>query len=345
MARFIDEVEITVKAGDGGRGAVSFRREKFVPKGGPDGGDGGRGGNVVIKADRRMSCLLDLRYKRRYESERGEHGMGRNCSGKSGEDLLIRVPTGTIIKEVSTGIILKDLTKDGEEFIPAKGGRGGKGNAHFVSSTHQAPRFAQPGEEGGEQELRLELKLLADVALIGFPNAGKSTLISRISAAKPKIASYPFTTLVPNLGVVEYGDFGGYVVADIPGLIEGAHEGKGLGIRFLKHIERSRLLIHLLDLSPDTGRDPVLDFEKVNEELEKFNPDLAMRPQIVALNKVDITEAREEATKLLKIFKDKDIKVFEISGVTGKGLKELVEFTGLELERMRESDEEERDSK
>jgi GTP-binding protein len=334
--RFIDEVEITVKAGNGGRGCVSFRREKFVPKGGPDGGDGGKGGDLVFVTDSRISSLIDLRYKRRYEAKNGQHGMGSNCYGKKGEDLLIRVPPGTIIKDAATEVVIKDLVIDGEDFILRSGGRGGKGNAHFVSSTHQAPRYAQPGEEGEELLVRLELKLLADVAIIGFPNAGKSTLISHVSAAKPKIADYPFTTLVPNLGVVKFGDFGGYVMADIPGLIEGAHTGKGLGIRFLKHIERTRLLIHLLDLSPDTARDPLEDFALVNEELRRFNPELADRPMVVALNKVDITEADEKAEELLKFFTGKGIKVFRVSAVTGAGLKGLIDYVGTELVRLRD---------
>ncbi|MBI5560648.1 MAG: GTPase ObgE [Deltaproteobacteria bacterium] len=332
---FIDEAKILVKAGDGGRGCVSFRREKYVPKGGPSGGDGGKGGDVVIKADGRITSLIDLRYRRHYSAGRGQHGMGSLCHGKDALGVTIRVPAGTVVKDGESGDVLADLTKEGEEFILAKGGRGGKGNAHFKTSTHQSPRFAQPGEKGEERNLKLELKLLADVGLIGFPNAGKSTLISRISSARPKIADYPFTTLIPNLGVVKFGEFGGFVVADIPGLIQGAHRGKGLGIRFLKHIERTSLLIHLLDLSPDTGRDPVADFNAVNIELKEFNLGLSKRPQVVCLNKIDIPEAREAAVELLKFFRDKGITVFMISSATGEGTKELVDHVGSAVEGLK----------
>ncbi len=332
---FIDEVSIVVKAGDGGRGCVSFRREKYVPRGGPDGGDGGDGGDVIIRAESRITSLIDLRYRRRYTAQRGQHGMGSDRHGKNGRSVTIRVPVGTVVKDEETGEVLADLTRDGQEFVCARGGRGGKGNARFATPTNQAPRYAQPGEEGEERHLRLELKLLADVGIIGFPNAGKSTLIAHISAARPKIADYPFTTLVPNLGVVRYGDFGGFVVADIPGLVEGAHRGKGLGTRFLKHIERTSVFIHLLDLSPATGRDPLEDYRIVNEELRLFNPELAQRPQVVALNKVDITGARERAVELLKFFNAKGIKVQAISAVTGEGLKELVDYVGSMVERLR----------
>jgi GTPase len=338
--KFIDEAKITVKAGDGGRGCVSFRREKYIPKGGPDGGNAGKGGDVVFVADSRLSSLLDFQYKREFEAERGEHGMGSLCSGRNGHDLRIHLPVGTLIKDAETGELLADLVEDGREYICCKGGRGGKGNAHFATSTHQTPRFAQPGEPGEARILKLELKLLADVGIIGFPNAGKSTLISHISAAKPKIADYPFTTLVPHLGVVQYGDFGGYVVADIPGLIEGAHEGKGLGIKFLKHIERTRLFIHVLDLSPFTERDPVEDFKTVNKELKAFNQELAKRPQVVALNKVDITEANDALPELLKFFKGLGIKVFPISAATGKGLGELINHVGKEVETIKNAEKE-----
>lgn len=333
--KFIDEAKIYVKAGDGGRGCVSFRREKYVPKGGPDGGNGGKGGDVIFIADNRLSSLLDFQYKREFSADRGQHGMGSLCSGKNGEDLVIKLPIGTLIKDQETGEILSDLTHDNETFLCCKGGRGGKGNAHFATSTHQTPRFAQPGEAGTERHLKLELKLLADVGIIGFPNAGKSTLISHISAAKPKIADYPFTTLMPHLGIVQYGDFGGFVVADIPGLIEGAHEGKGLGIKFLKHIERTRLFIHVLDLSPFTERDPKEDFKVVNNELRSFNPELAAREQVVALNKVDITEAAERLPELLNFFEGLGIKVFPISSATGKGLGDLVNHVGKEVERLK----------
>lgn len=331
--RFIDEAIISVKSGDGGRGNISFRREKYVPKGGPDGGNGGAGADVIFVADVCLSSLLDFRYRREYEAESGQNGMGSLCTGRDGEDLIIRVPVGTLIKNEDTGEVLADLVAAGQRYICCKGGRGGKGNAHFATSTHQTPRFSQPGEPGLALRLRLELKLLADVGIIGFPNAGKSTLISHISAAKPKVADYPFTTLVPNLGVVKFGSFGGFVIADIPGLVEGAHEGKGLGVKFLKHIERTRIFIHMLDLSPLTGREPLDDWKTVNKELAAFNPELSKRPQVVALNKIDITEAKESAPELLKYFADRDIKVFAISAATGHGLTPLVNYIGNEVER------------
>ena len=332
--KFIDEAKIHVKAGDGGRGCVSFRREKYVPKGGPDGGDGGKGGDVVFIADTRLTSLLDFKYRRHFRAERGEHGKGSLRHGRNGRDLVVKVPVGTVIKDAETGDVLSDLTEQGQTFVCAKGGRGGRGNARFATSTNRAPRYAEPGEPGEERWLKLELKLLADVGIIGFPNAGKSTLISCISAARPKVAGYPFTTLRPHLGVVRYNEDRTFVVADIPGLVKGAHRGRGLGIRFLKHIERTRLLLHLLDLSPDTGRDPVEDFDVVNKELRAFNTGLSRRPQVVALNKIDLPGAREKAGQLLKYFSDKGIKVFLISAVTGEGLKELVDFLGAELERL-----------
>ncbi|MDH4227359.1 MAG: GTPase ObgE [Deltaproteobacteria bacterium] len=334
---FIDEAKITVKAGDGGRGCVSFRREKYVPKGGPDGGDGGHGGDVTFVADSNLTSLIDFRYKRIYEAERGEHGMGSGCHGRNGHNVEIKVPAGTLIKDLETDEVIIDLTENEQRFTVVKGGRGGKGNARFASSTNQAPRRAQPGMPGEERALKLELKLLADVGIIGFPNAGKSTLISAISAAKPKIADYPFTTLIPNLGVVKFGEYGGFVVADIPGLIEGAHEGKGLGTRFLKHIERTSMFVHVVDLSPETEREPKDDFDIVNAELKKFNVKLAKRPQVVALNKTDITGAKERGAKLLKFLERKGIKVFEISAASGKGLKQLVDYVGKEVVKLRKS--------
>ncbi|MEK6532052.1 MAG: GTPase ObgE [Deltaproteobacteria bacterium] len=333
--KFIDEAEILVAAGHGGRGCVSFRREKYVPKGGPDGGDGGDGGDIVFVADQRLTSLLDFRYRREYKAERGEHGMGSLCHGKNGMDLVIKVPVGTLIKDTASGEDIADLTKDGEVFLCCRGGRGGKGNAHFKTSTHQTPRFAQPGMDGGEGRLKLVLKLLADVGIIGFPNAGKSTLISMISAARPKIAQYPFTTLVPNLGVVRFGDFGGFVVADIPGLVEGAHRGKGLGVKFLKHIERTGLFIHVLDLCPPEDKDPVLDFKAVIAELKAFNEKLSERPQIVALNKIDVPEARQRVPQMLNFFNALGIKVFAISAATGEGVKDLVACVGMEVEKIR----------
>ncbi|MCZ6639509.1 MAG: GTPase ObgE [Candidatus Dadabacteria bacterium] len=324
MVKFIDEAKIYIKAGDGGRGCVSFRREKYVPRGGPNGGDGGNGGDIIMVARRNMSSLLDHRYQQHYRAKRGEHGRGKDQHGKNSEHLLIPVPMGTIVKDFETEEFLGDLTENNQELILAKAGRGGKGNARFVSSTNQAPKEAEPGGEGEEKTLKLELKLLADVGLLGFPNAGKSTLISTISAARPKIADYPFTTLVPNLGVVSYGDGATFVLADIPGLIEGAHEGAGLGIQFLRHIERTKILIHLLDLSPITQRDPIEDYETMNRELKAYSEELSKKPQILALNKIDITEVREDIGKIEKHFSKSGVKTFPISSATGEGTKELV---------------------
>ncbi len=335
MVKFIDEAKIYVKAGDGGRGCVSFRREKFVPRGGPNGGDGGNGADVIMIAKRNMTSLLDHRYQQHYKAKRGVHGKGKDQHGKNAEDLLIPVPLGTMIKDFESGAFYGDLTEDGQTLVIARGGKGGRGNARFVTPTNQAPKEAEPGVPGQEKTLKLELKLLADVGLLGFPNAGKSTLISTISAAKPKIADYPFTTLVPNLGVVSYGDGATFVVADIPGIIEGAHEGAGLGIQFLKHIERTKILVHLLDLSPITERDPIEDYEKLNHELISFSEELSKRPQIVALNKIDITEAREELERLEKHFNDLGIKTFPISSATGEGTKELVWELAKEVEKLK----------
>lgn len=318
--KFVDEVQIKAISGHGGAGCVSFRREKYIPRGGPNGGDGGKGGDVIITAHARLNTLLDLRYNKVNAAKKGEPGGGRDCHGKNAEDLRVAVPVGTVIKDAETGVQLIDLIEDGQTFVAAKGGRGGKGNAHFVSSTRRSPRFAQPGEEGEEIELRLELKLLADVGIIGFPNAGKSTLISKISEAKPKIADYPFTTLTPNLGVVRYKEFGSFVVADIPGLVEGAHKGIGLGIRFLKHIERTSLFIHVIDLSGLTDRDPLKDFDIINSELTEFNPALANNPQIVALNKVDLLGDRTGVDEIKEVLLKKGYKVFPISAATGEGL-------------------------
>ncbi|MBI5682282.1 MAG: GTPase ObgE [Deltaproteobacteria bacterium] len=328
---FIDEALIYVKAGNGGRGCVSFRREKYVPKGGPDGGDGGDGGDVIIIGDKRLSSLLDFKYKKNYIAERGQHGKGSNWHGRNGKSITIHVPVGTVIKDAESGEIIEDIISDGQKLLISKSGRGGKGNAHFVSSTFQTPRFAQPGEEGEEKNLKLELKLLADVGIIGFPNAGKSTLISRISKAKPKIADYPFTTIRPYLGVVHVGDYANFVVADIPGLIEGAHEGKGLGIRFLKHVERTSIFIHLIDISPFSNREPEKDFEVINKELAAFNPALKNKKQIIALNKIDIPDARERLPNLLKFFESKGIKTFAVSAATGEGLDELIRYAAQEV--------------
>ncbi|HWP91395.1 MAG TPA: GTPase ObgE [Thermodesulfobacteriota bacterium] len=335
MVKFIDEAKIYVKSGRGGKGCVSFRREKFVPRGGPNGGDGGDGGDVIIIAKQNMTSLLDHRYKQHYRAKNGEHGRGKDQHGKSAPPLFVPVPVGTVVKEFYTGEILGDLTSDGQTLLVAKGGRGGRGNARFATSTNQAPKYAEPGEEGEEKTLVLELKLLADAGIIGFPNAGKSTLISRISAARPKIADYPFTTLVPNLGVVSYNQDKSFVVADIPGLIKGAHEGAGLGIKFLRHIERSRILIHVLDLSPLNDRDPIEDFRVMNEELEAYSPELRNKPQVIAPNKIDITEAREKLNRVKSYFNNLGIEVFPISSVTGEGVNELIREVGRRLDRLK----------
>src|SRR3972149_4030481 len=335
MVKFVDEAKIYVKSGRGGKGCVSFRREKFVPRGGPNGGDGGNGGSVILIARQNMSSLLDHRYKQHYKAENGEHGRGKDQHGKNAPTLLVPVPVGTVVKDFFTGEILGDLTEDGDTLVVAKGGRGGRGNARFATPTNRAPRYAEPGEEAEERTLLLELKLLADVGIIGFPNAGKSTLISRISAARPKIADYPFTTLIPNLGVVSYNEGKTFVVADIPGLIKGAHEGTGLGIKFLRHIERTKVLIHLLDLSPLTERDPIEDCHVMNKELEAYSPDLIRKPQIIAPNKIDITEAREKLKGIKTYFKKLGIEVFPISSATGEGLKRLIEEVGKRLERLK----------
>jgi len=335
MVKFVDEAKIYVKSGRGGKGCVSFRREKFVPRGGPNGGDGGNGGDVIVIARQNMSSLLDHHYKQHYKAENGEHGRGKDQHGKNAPVLLVPVPVGTVVKDFFTREILGDLTENVQTLIVAKGGRGGRGNARFATPTNRAPRYAEPGEEAEEKTLLLELKLLADVGIIGFPNAGKSTLISRISAARPKIADYPFTTLIPNLGVVSYNEGKTFVVADIPGLIKGAHEGTGLGIKFLRHIERTKVLIHLLDLSPLTERDPIEDCHVMNKELEAYSPDLIRKPQIIAPNKIDITEAREKLKGIKTYFKKLGIEVFPISSATGEGLKRLIEEVGKRLERLK----------
>ncbi|MBI1810837.1 MAG: GTPase ObgE [Nitrospirae bacterium] len=322
--QFVDYTKIYVKAGDGGRGCVAFRREKYVPRGGPSGGDGGRGGHIIFRASRELNTLLDLRYQREYRAKRGQHGMGKKMHGKDGEDRIIPVPVGTIIKDADTEEVLADLDSEGVETIIAKAGRGGQGNAHFATPTRQAPKFAQPGEEGEEKNLVIELKLLADVGLIGLPNAGKSTLISVISSARPKIADYPFTTLTPNLGVVKLKDFRSFVVADIPGLIEGAHKGAGLGFQFLRHVERTSMLLHLVDASDMPETDPVEDLKKINKELELYSSKLLKKPQAVVGTKTDIAIEKKRLRKLAKYCKSKNIDFFPVSAVTGKGIKELL---------------------
>ena len=318
----VDEVKITVKAGDGGNGCLAFRREKFVPRGGPSGGDGGRGGDVFMVATRHRDTLLHFRFNPEYTAQRGRHGEGSNRTGHEGESVTIQVPVGTVVFDPETGEQLFDFTEDGQMWLAAKAGRGGRGNARFTSSTHQAPTEHEDGKPGEFKTLRLELKLLADVGLIGYPNAGKSTLISRISAARPKIADYPFTTLEPNLGVVQLPNERSYVVADIPGLIEGAHEGKGLGIQFLKHVERTKVLAHLVDMS-ETGRDPKHDFESIMAELEKFSPDMATKPMLVIASKMDVAQDSKKVSALKRLAKKRGLPFFEISSATGQGIEEL----------------------
>jgi|Deesub1362A_J573_1020465.scaffolds.fasta_scaffold00823_3 GTP-binding protein len=330
--QFVDWVKVRVKAGDGGRGCVSFRREKYVPRGGPDGGDGGRGGHIILKATRNVNTLIDVKYKQYYRAERGEHGKGKQMHGRDGKDLIIPVPVGTVIKDEQSGEVLADLTSEGQEFIAARGGRGGLGNVHFKSPTRQAPRFAQSGEKGEERMLILELKLLADVGLVGLPNAGKSTLLSAISSARPKIADYPFTTLTPVLGVVKYQDFRSFVVADIPGLIEGAHRGSGLGFRFLRHVERTSILLHLVDISEMARGDPVEAFEKINRELALYSPELILKPQVVAGTKLDIKGNGQRLDRLARYCNDNGYIFFAISAVTGEGLGELMGYLGRRVE-------------
>jgi GTP-binding protein len=322
--KFIDYTKIYVKAGDGGRGCVSFRREKYVPKGGPDGGDGGRGGHVIFRATKELNTLLDFRYKKEYRAEKGQHGMGKKMHGRDGSDLIIRVPVGTLIKDAGTEEVLADLDGEGTEKVIAKAGRGGLGNSHFATPTRQVPRFAQPGEEGEERSLILELKLLADVGLIGLPNAGKSTLISVISSARPKIADYPFTTLVPNLGVVKFGEYKSFVVADIPGLIEGAHRGVGLGFQFLRHVERTSMLLHLVDISDNEEGDPVSILRKINRELELYSPVLVEKKQVVAGTKLDAAGSKKRLNALSRYCKREGIDFFPISAVTGQGVNRLL---------------------
>ncbi len=321
---FIDYAKIYVNAGKGGNGAVSFRREKYIAAGGPDGGDGGKGGDVYFEVDSDTNTLIDFRYKKKFKAENGQNGEGARKSGKSGEDLYIKVPIGTIIKDAKTEEVLADMSEKGQKTLVLKGGRGGKGNTHFATSTRQAPRFSQGGEEGEEKELILELKLLADVGLIGFPSVGKSTILSVVTAATPKIADYHFTTLEPNLGVVkpEYGD--SFVMADIPGLIEGASEGTGLGIQFLRHIERTRLLLHVIDVSASEGRNPVEDFYIINKELEKYSKKLAKRKQIIVANKIDAMQDPKLYEDLEKLAKKNNMEIFKISAATGEGIKELI---------------------
>ena len=323
--QFIDEARVHVRAGKGGNGAVAFRREKFVPKGGPSGGDGGDGASVIMVVDGGMSTLLDFRYRKEYQAPAGQPGANKDKYGRSGEDLILRVPPGTQIYDDTTGELMADLRRDGERFVVAHGGKGGRGNIHFATSTDRAPRRSEPGLPGEERALRLELKLLADVGLLGFPNVGKSSLIARVSAARPKVADYPFTTLVPNLGMVRIAGERSFVVADVPGLIEGAHRGAGLGDRFLRHLERTRVLVHLLDATAGNGRTPLRDYEALNRELRLYDPELAKRPQIVALNKIDVPEVRRKLKTLAGPFKRRGLELLAVSAATGEGVPQLLE--------------------
>ena len=335
---FTDYVKISVKSGDGGDGAVSFRREKYVAAGGPDGGDGGKGGDVYFTVDPDSNTLVDFRYKKKFKAENGKNGEGARRYGRGGEDLYIKVPLGTIIKDAETGKVLADLCEQGQTELVFPGGRGGKGNSHFATSTRQAPHFSQGGEKGIEKEVILELKLLADVGLIGFPNVGKSTFLSTVTSATPKIADYHFTTLEPNLGVVknEYGN--SFVIADIPGIIEGASEGTGLGLQFLRHIERTRLLLHVIDVSGIEGRNPVDDFNIINDELKKYSEKLSTRTQIIVASKADLIQDEEQYNELVKLANEKNMKIFKISSVTGEGVKELLDHVSETLKTLPKED-------
>jgi GTP-binding protein len=331
---FIDRVKIKVRGGGGGNGVTAFRREKFVPRGGPSGGNGGRGGDVWLVADSSLNTLLHLRYNPEHKAERGGHGEGSDRSGRDAADVTVRVPVGTQVLDTETGDLLHDLAADGERWLAARGGRGGFGNAHFATSTNRAPRYHQEGAPGEERELQLELKLLADVGLVGFPNAGKSTLISTVSAAKPKVADYPFTTLEPHLGVVDLGEYRTFVVADIPGLIEGAHQGAGLGDRFLRHVERTKLLLHLVDVSSASGRDAVSDYETINRELSAYDERLAERPQIVVATKTDALDEPERLESLRRRAAEDGREFHAISAATNRGVRELVQAVARKLDEL-----------
>ena len=331
---FTDYTKIIIKSGDGGDGAISFRREKYVAAGGPDGGDGGKGGDVYFKVDKDKNTLIDFRYNKKFKAKNGENGSGVKCNGKYGEDIYIGVPIGTVIKDAETGKVVADLSTPNQIELVLKGGRGGKGNSHFATPTRQVPRFAQDGEKGEEKEIILELKLLADVGLLGFPNVGKSTFLSTVTSARPKIANYEFTTLEPNLGVVKSKNGESFVIADIPGIIEGASEGVGLGIQFLRHIERTRLLLHLIDVSGVSRRDPVEDFNIINAELKKYSEKLAERKQILVATKIDSMQDESLLTELENLAKQKDIKMFKISSVTGEGVDELLDYVSETLKTL-----------
>jgi GTP-binding protein len=337
--QFLDRARLVVKGGDGGNGVTAFRREKFVPRGGPSGGDGGRGGSVFMESTTQLNTLLQFRFNPEYRAGRGRHGEGSNRHGRDGEDITVLIPVGTIVSDAETGELVHDFSIAGERINIAPGGRGGRGNARFATSTNRAPRYHQDGEPGIVRTLQLELKLIADIGLVGFPNVGKSTLISRISAARPKIADYPFTTLEPNLGVVTYGDGDTYVVADIPGLIEGAHEGTGLGLEFLRHIERTKLLLHVVDVS-STERDPVEDFLTISNELKLYKSDLLDKPQVVAASKMDAVDDLERVERLRHFAEQQGLEMFEISAVTGQGIKQLINALGKKIEQLRLKSEE-----
>lgn len=324
---FVDRTEIYIRSGKGGDGHVSFRREKYVPAGGPDGGDGGKGGDLIFEVDEGLNTLSDYRYKRKFAAEDGQNGSKKKCSGKDGSDLILKVPPGTVIIEKTTGKIVADMSGDNRREVVLRGGRGGKGNHHYATSTMQAPKYAQPGQQGMEMTVILELKVIADVGLVGFPNVGKSTLLSRVTNAKPKIGNYHFTTISPNLGVVDLDEGGGFVIADIPGLIEGASEGLGLGHKFLRHIERTKVIIHIVDAASTEGRDPIEDIRLINDELTSYNPELAKLPQVIAANKIDVLYGEEEEQvikRLKKAFEPEGFEIFAISAVSGKGVKELL---------------------
>lgn len=322
---FTDYTKIFIKAGDGGNGVATFRREKYVAAGGPDGGDGGNGGNIYFKVDKDRNTLIDFRYNKKFKAKNGENGSGNHCNGKYGEDLYIKVPIGTVVKDAVTGKVIADLSHENQVELIQKGGRGGRGNSHFATATRQAPRFSEDGEKIDEKEIILELKLLADVGLLGFPNVGKSTFLARVTDAKPKIANYHFTTIVPNLGVVKTKDGSGFVIADIPGIIEGASEGVGLGIQFLRHVERSRLLLHFLDASGEEGRNPIEDFYAINSELKKYSEKLSTRKQIIVANKIDAIQDDSILKEIEKLAKKEKLELFKISGVTGDGVEALID--------------------
>ncbi|HOQ08386.1 MAG TPA: GTPase ObgE [Clostridiales bacterium] len=331
---FIDRAKIYIKAGNGGNGIISFRREKYVPAGGPDGGDGGKGGDIVFEVDEGLRTLIDFKYRRKYVAESGENGGPAKRTGKSGRDLVIKVPPGTVVKDAETGRILADMVEPGQKTVVARGGKGGAGNWHFATPTRQVPNFAKPGDPGEEYTVELELKMVADVGLVGFPNAGKSTLLSKVTAARPKIADYPFTTLEPNLGVVRVDEGASFLLEDIPGLIEGAHRGVGLGFDFLRHVERCRMFLHIVDVAGVDGRDPVEDFEKINEELRLYDPRLAERHQVVAANKIDLPQGQENLERFTAAVEAKGYRVFPISAAANTGVKQLMQYIAAKLNEL-----------